>query len=143
MSQAKEGDKVKVHYTGTLDDGSVFDSSREREPLEFTIGQSQLLPAFEEAVNGLAAGETATQKIGAVDAYGERSEELVFEVEKTFLPEGMQPEVGLSLSLKKEDGSAMPVTISAVGEEKVTIDANHPLAGMDLTFEIELIEIGA
>ena len=141
MTEAKKGDRVRVNYVGTLDDGTKFDSSEGRDPLEFVIGEGKLLPAFEEAVGGLGAGDETTTVIEASDAYGLRNEELVFEVEKSFLPDGIDPEVGKSLQLKKDDGNVMPVQIAAIGEEKITIDANHPLAGQALTFKIKLIDI--
>jgi FKBP-type peptidyl-prolyl cis-trans isomerase 2 len=141
MPQARKGDRVKVTYRGTLDDGSVFDSSEGKDPLEFIIGEGNLIPAFEEAVAGLTRGERTTTRVPAANAYGERNEEMVFEVEKSFLPDNIDPQVGQSLKLKKDDGSAVPVSITAVTDGKVTIDANHPLAGMDLTFEIELMAI--
>lgn len=141
MSQVKDGDTVKVHYTGTLEDGTVFDTSREREPLEFTLGNGQLIPGFEKAVLGMAEGDTTEVSIESDNAYGERRDDLELEVSKTDLPEEIDPEVGMQLQMQQEEGRAIPVQITNVEEEIVTLDANHPLAGKDLNFEIELVEI--
>ena len=142
MSKVKEGDKVKVHYTGTLEDGTVFDSSRDREPLEFTLGEGQLIPGFEKAVIGMSEGESTSVDIPSDEAYGERRDDLEIEVTKEELPDEVDPEVGIQLQVKQnESGRSIPVTITNVTEDKVTLDANHPLAGKDLTFDIELVEI--
>lgn len=142
MSKVKEGDKVKVHYTGTLEDGTVFDSSREREPIEFTLGDGQLIPGFEKAVIGMSEGDSTKVDIPSEEAYGERRDDLEIEVAKTELPDEVEPQVGVQLQVKQNDsGRAIPVRITKVSDEQVTLDANHPLAGKDLTFEIELVEI--
>lgn len=141
MSIIKNGDTVKVHYTGTLENGEVFDSSLSREPLEFTLGQGQLIPGFEKAVIGLKAGDTTTAEIPSAEAYGERNPQMEVQVQKSQLPEGMEPEVGMQLQLNQPDGQAIPVQITKVEGEEVTIDANHPLAGKDLTFNIEVVEV--
>lgn len=143
MPKVKDGDTVKVHYTGTLtEDGTVFDSSREREPLEFTLGEGQLIPGFEEAVIGMEEGEDTTIELASEDAYGERREDLELEVSKDDLPNNIEPEVGMQLQMQQqENGQAIPVQITAVEDELVKLDANHPLAGQDLTFDIELIEV--
>lgn len=143
MSKVKEGDTVKVHYTGKLtEDGSVFDSSREREPLEFTLGEGQLIPGFEQAVVGMEAGDNTTVEIESDDAYGERREDLELEVSKSDLPDNIDPEVGMQLQMQQqENGRAIPVQITAVEDDFVQLDANHPLAGKDLTFDIELLEV--
>lgn len=141
MANLKDGNTVKVHYTGTLKDGSVFDSSVSREPLEFTIGQGQLIPGFEKAVLGLSVGEKVTTNIPSTEAYGEVREEMRLTVPKDQLPEDMDAEVGMQLQLNQPDGQAIPVAITKVEDEQVTLDANHPLAGQDLTFEIELVEV--
>ena len=141
MSTIKDGSTVKVHYTGQLKDGSVFDSSIQRDPLEFTMGKGQLIPGFEKAIEGLAVGESTTANIPAAEAYGDPNPEMIVEVEKAQLPADMEPEVGLQLQLNQPDGQAIPVQITAVNEDKVTLDANHPLAGQDLTFQIEVVEI--
>ncbi len=142
MSTVKEGDKVKVHYTGTLKDGTQFDSSRDREPLEFTLGEGQLIPGFEKAVIGLSEGESTSVDIPSEEAYGERRDDLEIEVTKEELPGEVEPEVGVQLQVKQnENGRSIPVTITDVTDDKVTLDANHPLAGKDLKFDIELLEI--
>jgi len=141
MARAKYGDTVKVHYTGRLDDGTVFDTSANGDPLQFTIGSGQIIPGFEQAVVGMNPGESKTVKIPAEDAYGQRREDLIIEVEKSQLPEGLKPEVGLQLQSRQPDGRIVVLTIADMTESHVTLDANHPLAGKDLTFEIQLVEI--
>jgi peptidylprolyl isomerase len=141
MSTAKPGDKVKVHYTGRLDDGSVFDSSLQREPLEFTIGQQRLIPGFEEAVAGMNPGETKSTTIPADQAYGPRRDEMVLVVERQQLPENVQPAVGQQLQIQPPDGQPIQARIVDVSPSAVTLDANHPLAGQDLTFDLQLVEI--
>ena len=141
MSKVKEGDTVKVHYTGTLTDGTVFDTSAEREPLEFTLGQGQLIPGFEKAVVGMNVGDSTEVEISSDDAYGESREDLVISVPKDQLPDDVEPQVGMQLQVNQQDGQPIPVRITDVGEENLTLDANHPLAGQDLKFEIELVEI--
>jgi FKBP-type peptidyl-prolyl cis-trans isomerase 2 len=142
MAQAKNGDKVKVHYTGRLGDDNVFDSSREREPLEFQLGNGQLIPGFEEAVIGMNAGETKTFKIQANEAYGEHREELVQQVPRQQFPSDMEVKVGQRFQINQQEGEQpLVVTVTEVSDTSVTIDANHPLAGEDLTFDIELVEI--
>jgi peptidylprolyl isomerase len=142
MAPAKSGDTVKVHYKGTLDDGTVFDSSLEREPLQFQLGAGQILPGFEKAVEGLTPGEKTTASIPAAEAYGERNDEAIIKVERAQLPEGLDPQVGQQLQMRHPNGQAMPVRVTEVSEVDVTIDANHPLAGKDLKFEIELVAVG-
>ncbi len=141
MSQVKEGDKVKVHYTGTLDDGSVFDSSKERQPLEFEVGSGQIIPGFEKAVLEMAPGDSTSIEIPSGEAYGDVREDMIVNVEREKLPADIDPEVGMQLQLQQPDGNALPVVVSEVTDSHVTIDANHPLAGRDLKFEIELIEV--
>jgi peptidylprolyl isomerase len=138
---AKDSDTVKVHYTGTLDDGTVFDSSLEREPLEFKIGEGMLIPGFEEAVKGMQVGQSKTVTIPAAEAYGPHLDDLIIVVEREQLPEGLEPEVGQILEATQEDGRTDVVTVIDVSETTITVDANHPLAGKDLTFEIKLVEI--
>jgi len=140
LSKVKDGDTVKVHYTGTLKDGSVFDTSAEREPLEFKLGEGQLIPGFEKAVIGLAEGEKTNVDIPSDEAYGEPREDLLINVPKDQLPDDVEPEVGMQLQVNQPDGNAVPVRITEVGDEELTLDANHPLAGKDLSFEIELVE---
>ncbi len=141
MSQAKQNDKVKVHYTGTLDDGTVFDSSRDRDPFEFTIGAGQVIPGFETGLVGMAIGDTKTVKIEPEDAYGKVREDLILEINKSEIPADIEPQVGQQLQINQSDGKVIPVTISNVTDDKITLDANHPLAGKALSFEIELLEI--
>ena len=141
MTQAKSGDTVKVHYTGKLDDGSVFDSSVDRDPLRLTIGENRIIPAFEQAIIGMKPGESKTVKISADRAFGPYSEELVRTVSRNIFPQGLEPKIGQRLNATRMDGRSVPVTVTEVSETTVTIDANHPLAGEDLTFDIELIEI--
>ncbi len=141
MSQAKKNDKVKVHYTGTLTDGSVFDSSREAEPLEFTIGEGQLIKGFDEAIPGMIIGDVKTVTIPAEEAYGTPNDEMVFQIERNQFAEDMTPEVGQQFQIDTPDGQEMVVTITKIDGDQITLDANHHLAGQDLTFELELIEI--
>ena len=141
MAQAASGDTVKVHYTGKLDDGTVFDSSREREPLEFTLDEGQIIPGFEEAVVGLEQGDETTVEIPPEKAYGPHQEDAVMEFPLEQLPDEMEPEVGMQLQLQGQNGQAFPARVVEVGDDTVTLDANHPLAGETRTFEIELVEV--
>lgn len=141
MAVAKPGDTVKVHYTGTLEDGSVFDSSRSREPLEFTIGQGQVIPGFESAVTGMEPGESKSATMPPDQAYGPHRQEMVAVVEREQLPKDLDVTVGQQLSVKQQDGSQFVVAIADVSEKTVTLDGNHELAGKALTFELELVEV--
>lgn len=141
MSQAKQGDTVKVHYTGKLQDGNVFDSSVNREPLEFTLGAGNMIPGFEQAVQGMSIGEKKTAEIPSEQAYGEKREDMIISVPRENVPGDIEPEVGQQLAIQQQGGQQVPVTVTEVTEEKVVLDANHPLAGKDLVFEIELVEI--
>ena len=141
MTQAKEGDTVKIHYTGKFDDGTVFDASGENEPLEFVIGEGHVIPGVEEAVLGMNPEESKTTVIPPEKGYGQYHDDMVVEVAKSKFPEHIQPELGLELELKQEDGSSIFVIVTNVSDDEVTLDANHPLAGKDLTFEIQLMEI--
>ncbi len=141
MSEAKKDNLVKVHYTGKLDDGQVFDSSKDREPLEFKIGEGKLIPGFENGVIGMKLQESKTIKIPFTEAYGDKREELMIEVQNQQLPEELKPEVGMELVSKSPDGQEQIVKIAEVKEASIVVDANHPLAGQDLTFEIELVDI--
>lgn len=140
MTQVQTGNQVKVHYTGRLDSGQVFDSSADREPLEFTLGQGQLIPGFEAAVTGMQVGDKKTVTIAAEDAYGPRQDDLLFSVERSQLPDHIQPEVGQQLQVNQEGQTAM-VTISELTDTTMTLDANHPLAGENLTFDLEVVEV--
>lgn len=141
MAEAKNGDTVSIHYTGRLEDGTVFDTSENRDPLEFTLGEGNVIPGFEKAVQGMEAGESKTATIPSDEAYGQRRDDLVLSVAKEQLPEDLEPEVGQRLQMQAGDGQTFQVVISEVEEESVEVDANHPLAGEDLTFEIELVDI--
>ena len=141
MSKIKDGDTVSVHYTGTLASGEVFDSSVERDPLKFTLGKGQLIPGFEQAIMGLSVGEKATTNIPSLEAYGEHNPEMVIGVPVNQLPPELDAQVGMQLQLNQPDGQAIPVQITQIEGETVTIDANHPLAGKDLNFDIEVVEI--
>ena len=137
----KKGDTVRAHYTGTLDDGTVFDSSRERDPLEFVQGQGMLIPGSESAVEGHEAGDVVSVTIAPEEAYGEADPELIFTVPRAQVPDHIPLNVGVPLQLSNEQGQ-MDVTITEVGPEEITLDANHPLAGKSLTFEIEIVSVG-
>lgn len=137
---AKRGDTVRIHYTGTLRDGQVFDSSEGRTPLEFTLGSGQVIPGFDDAVTGMHVGEKKTVTIAAEDAYGPRREQLQMRVDPSQFPPGVAPAVGQQFQVE-DDGRAMVVTVAEVSDEGILLDANHPLAGEDLTFALELVEI--
>lgn len=141
MSQVKENDTVKVHYTGKLSNGQIFDSSLEREPLEITLGQGMLIPGFEKGMVNMKVSEKKTINIPFAEAYGDVKKELFQEVTKDQLPPEMAPEVGMGLASKNPDGSEMQFRVAEVHENHIIIDANHPLAGQDLTFDLELVEI--
>lgn len=141
MAQARHGDTVKVHYTGKLADGTVFDSSESREPLEFTVGEGKLIPGLEQAVVGMSPGDSKTEKVPADQAFGPYREELVVEIDRERIPEGVDPKVGKRLQVQKNDRRITEVLVTGVTESKVTLDANHPLARNDLVFDIQLLEI--
>lgn len=142
MSQVKQNDTVKVHYTGKLKDGQVFDSSVERgEPIEFTLGQGQLIPGFEKGLLDMKVNEKKTVTIPKEEAYGEPREDLIQEVEKNQLPEEIKPEVGMGLVSKSPDGREMNLIVKDVKEDTIVVDGNHPLAGKDLVFDLEVVEI--
>ncbi len=141
MVQAKEGDTVKVHYTGSLVDGTTFDSTEGREPFEFTIGQEMVIPAFERAVIGMEVGDEKSITIPAAEAYGESNPEMISVVDKRQLPEGLIPEIGMMLQASTDNGSVINIRIVEIGDDTITVDANHPLAGKELNFKIKLVEI--
>ena len=141
MSHAKPGDTVKIHYTGTLTDGTEFDSSAGREPLEFTLGSGQVIPGFDQAVEGMTVGDSKSVNIASRDAYGPRHEQMVQDVPKSALPNDLEPTVGMSLQARGQDGNVINLTVTHVGDDAITVDGNHPLAGQDLNFDIELVEI--
>lgn len=141
MRQARTGDKVKIHYTGMLEDGTVFDTSRNREALEVTIGSGTVIRGLEDALVGMSVGETKELEIAPDDGFGQRREELVIQVKKEGFPANIDPEEGMTLKLKGPEDAEVPAVITEVSEDSVIIDANHPLAGKDLTFFIELADI--
>lgn len=138
---AKAGDTVQVHYKGMLSDNSVFDSSEGRDPLEFTIGSEQVIPGFDSAVNGMKKGDKKNVTIKSSDAYGEHRAELIINLDRERLPEDLEPEIGRQLQLSGPEGQAAVMTIIDFNDTTITLDANHPLAGKDLTFEIELVGV--
>jgi len=142
MAHPRAGDTVKVHYTGRLDDGRVFDSSKQRGPLELTLGDGRVIPGFEEAIAAMEPGEERTVRIPADRAYGRHRSELVLAVDRSELPPDIEPQVGQHLQVQHDDGEVTVVRVAEVSDEQVTIDANHPLAGHDLTFELELVAVG-
>lgn len=141
MAQARIGDPVRVHYTGSLEDGTVFDSSVGSEPMAFTIGQNMLIPGFENAVIGMNEGDSRTVSIPPDEAYGGHIKDLVAVVERSEIPSSINPKTGMMLQATSDEGTVTPVTITEVTEDTVTLDANHPLAGKRLIFEIKLLEI--
>jgi peptidylprolyl isomerase len=141
MTKPIEGNMVKVHYTGKLNNGHIFDTSRKKEPLAFKIGNDQMIKGFEKAVLSMNKGESKTVTIKADDAYGQHQEDLLFDVNKDQLPESIDLKIGQELDLIQKDGRKIPVLISEVNETSVKIDANHPLAGKDLIFELELVDV--
>lgn len=142
VAQVKSGDKVKIHYTGKLEDETIFDSSVERDPLEFTVGDGKIIPGFERAVVGMAPGELKTVTISPDMAYGPHRKELVVDVERDRVPDNLELKVGGFVQIRQRDGGIIQAKVTGVSESKVTLDANHPLAGKDLTFDIKLVEIG-
>lgn len=141
MAGAKRGDTVRVHFTGRLEDGTVFDTSAERGPYEFTIGESRIVPGFSEAVIGMKPGESKTVEIPAKKAYGLHRKEMIAVIERSKLVAHLNPEIGQRLRIDQADGQKIPATVTKVSASSVTLDANHPLAGKNLTFDIELLEI--
>ncbi len=141
MNRAAKGNTVKVNYTGRYDDGEVFDSSEGRGPLEFTIGSGQIIRGFENAVAGMSEGEKKTVKIPASEAYGPYVKELTRKMKKNQFPPALKPELGLSVQLRHPDGGVLDMVVTEIEDDVVTLDANHPLAGKDLVFDIELAEI--
>jgi FKBP-type peptidyl-prolyl cis-trans isomerase 2 len=141
MAQAKHGDTVDVHYTGRLSDGTVFETSQDLEPLRFTIGDNKIIPAIEQTVVGMNPGESRTIRVPADEAYGPRRDEMIVVVDRSEFPEDIEPHVGMELEVHQEDSMIFPVKVTDVSEGSITLDANHPLAGEDLTFDIVLTEI--
>ena len=141
MNTVENGNTVTVHYTGTLNDGTQFDSSRTRDPLSFQVGDGQVIPGFDNAVVGMTIGESKTFTIPAEEAYGLKNEDAIQEVSKTRFPVGYDAEVGQTVTGQNEMGQNFQARIIAEAEESVTLDFNHPLAGQDLTFEVELVSV--
>ena len=141
MSEVKNGDTIKVHYTGKLEDGSVFDSSRDREPFEFTVGSGGVIPGFDTGVVGMAVSDTKTIEVAPDKGYGQRMDELVAEVKRDAFPDDVEPEVGQRFEMQQPDGGTINVVVAERRDEIVILDANHPLAGKTLIFEIELLAI--
>lgn len=141
MQQVKSGDTVKVHYHGRLTDGTTFDSSESREPLEFEVGSGMVIAGFDNGVTGMFIGEKKTVNIPVGEAYGEKQEDMFMEFPMDRFPEDMKPEIGMTLNMSSQDGQSFPVIIREVLEGKVVLDANHPLAGEELIFDLELVEI--
>ncbi|MEN6318115.1 MAG: peptidylprolyl isomerase [Syntrophaceae bacterium] len=141
MKQVIIGNTVKVHYKGLFDDGTVFDSSHDGDPLEFTIGGKQVIPGFEDTVIGMSIGETKTSRITSDQAYGPRRSEMVVVIDRNQLPANLEPTIGQVLRFRQNDGGFIEVTVIDVSDSSVTFDGNHPLAGKDLIFEIQLMEI--
>lgn len=141
MSEAKSGDTVRIHYTGKLDDGTEFDSSAGRDPLEFALGSGQVIPGFDTAVTGMTVGDSKSVSIAPDEAYGERHEQLIQDVPKDALSDDVELAVGMQLQSQSPDGQVMQFIVTAVASETFTVDANHPLAGQTLNFDIELVEI--
>jgi peptidylprolyl isomerase len=141
MAKVKNGDLVKVHYTGKLEDGTVFDTSDENKPLEFTIGEGKVIAGFEAAVIGMEPGESKTVQITAEQAYGPHQEKMVIVVDRKNVPENIDPKIDQVLQIRNNDGTTFNVRVTDVSEKSLTLDANHPLAGKDLTFDILLAEI--
>ena len=141
MQQVKKGDTVKVHYHGKLVNGTTFDSSEGREPLEFEVGSGMVIPGFDEGVTGMAVGDKKTVSIPADEAYGPKQEDMIMEFPRERFPAEMVPEVGMQLNMNNGQGQSFPVVIVEVQESVVILDANHPLAGEDLIFDLELVEI--
>lgn len=141
MATAKQGDTVHVHYTGRLEDGTVFDSSKGKSPIEFVLGTGHVIPGFEKAVEGLSVGEETSATVPSEDAYGPRSDELVMDVPVDNFPGSDAPTVGQRFEMRTPDGQKVPVTVTEIGDDTVQIDANHPLAGRKLAFDLELVKI--
>ncbi len=142
MQQIKSGDKVKVHYHGKLTNGETFDTSDGRDPLEFTVGAGQVIKGFDDALMDMTVGEKKTVQIPVAEAYGERKDDMIVEYPRQEFPEEMTPEVGMQLNMSDNQGNNFPVVITEVKDEVVILDANHPLAGQDLIFDLEVVSIG-
>ncbi len=142
MSEVITGTKVKIHYTGTFDDGEVFDSSKETDPLEFEVGAGQVIPGFDNAVIGMKIGETKQVRLLEDEAYGPYNQDMVFDADPNQFEDGLSPEVGQQFQTQMEDGTPLVLTVKSVVDGKITLDANHPMAGKVLNFNLEVMEIG-
>jgi peptidylprolyl isomerase len=142
MTEVKEGDVVKIHYTGTLDDGSVFDSSEGRDPLEFKVGEGQVIPGFEKGVMGMAVGENKKIHIPSEDAYGEYREDMKLDAPRKHFPEDLEIQNGMQFQLQADNGQTILATVIGFTDTDVYLDANHPLAGKALNFDLKLESIG-
>lgn len=143
MQQVKSGDTVKVHYHGKLTDGTTFDSSEGREPLEFKVGTGQVIKGFDDGVTGMEVGQKKTITIPVDDAYGPKDDNMVVEFPKSNFPDDLQPEIGMQLNMTNGSGQVIPVTIVEILDESIILDANHPLAGQELVFDLELMNISS
>ena len=143
MTQVKTGDTVHIHYTGTLNDGTTFDSSEGREPLSFQVGSGQIIPGLDSAIPGMTVGDKKTVNVACDEAYGQVNPEMTQAVPRADIPADIPLETGPRLQMQTQNGQVIPVTVTAVDDSTVTLDANHPLAGQDLTFNIELVKIDA
>lgn len=143
MTQVKTGDTVHIHYTGTLNDGTKFDSSEGREPLSFEVGSGQIIPGLDSAIPGMTVGDKKTVNVSCDEAYGQVNPEMTQAVPRADIPADIPLETGTRLQMQTQNGQVIPVTVTAVDDSTVTLDANHPLAGQDLTFDIELVKIDA
>ena len=141
MTEAKPGTTVSIHYTGTLEDGSTFDSSEGRDPLTFEMGAGQIIPGLEAALSGMSEGEAKTVTIPAAEAYGDHNPEAIQQVPREAVPDHIPLDLGTQLQVQTQDGRALPVVVTEVTEQQVTLDANHPLAGKDLTFAVEVVSV--
>ncbi len=141
MSQAKEGDTVRMHYSGSLPDGTKFDSSEGRDPLEFTLGSGQIIPGLDSAVTGMEVGESKQVTVGPAEGYGDRDPSRIQAVPRDQIPEHIPTDPGTQLQMQTPEGQTLPVVIAEANDSEVTLDANHPLAGQKLTFDVELVEI--
>ncbi|AJY44721.1 FKBP-type peptidyl-prolyl cis-trans isomerase [Martelella endophytica] len=141
MAEAKSGDTVRIHYTGTLNDGSMFDSSQGRQPLEFTVGAGQIIPGLDREIAGMNVGDSRAVQVPAAEAYGDHDPQKVQVVPRSAMPQEMEITPGMQLQARTPNGETVPLIVTKVEPEEVTVDANHPLAGQDLNFAVELVEI--
>lgn len=142
MSKTKAGDTVKVHYEGTLEDGTVFDTTAGKEPFEFTLGSGEVIPGFDQAVEGMSVGEKQSVSLEPAEAFGEYHSELILEVPRSQLPKDIDPHVGMALQAKDPEGNVTRMNVTKVSDESITLDSNHPIAGKNVSFAIELVSIG-